>query len=140
MKTVDYDELKQDLKDNNLKPTAQRLVILECLRTTTSHPTVDEVKKMAEKQLPMISTATVYNVLNQFTGCGLVKSIQVHGEGFQRFDGNMTEHHHFYDEEGQKLIDIPTEFIQIDPKILQKYDVSGIEVILKGTKLPHEPE
>ena len=135
MNATEPGDLKQALLQKHLKPTVQRLVILECLRSTRSHPTADEVKSMAEAKLPMISTATVYNVLNQFARVGLAKTIQVGHASSQRFDGDMKHHHHLYNETTRTLIDIPPEAVSIDPKVLKEYQISGVEVILKGVEL-----
>ncbi|PCI27986.1 MAG: hypothetical protein COB67_07280 [SAR324 cluster bacterium] len=134
MTQTDPNELKAALREKNINPTIQRLAILECLRSTRSHPTVEEVKKMVEARLPMISTATVYNVLNNFEKNGLARAISVHRNSPQRFDGDLSPHHHLFEDSSQSLIDIPIESVSIDPKILEQYNISGVEIILKGVK------
>lgn len=73
--------------------TKQRAVILEALRSVTSHPTADEIYGMVRKKLPRISLGTVYRNLDLLTSSGEIRRLDKAGVQ-KRFDGDMSPHHH----------------------------------------------
>jgi Fur family ferric uptake transcriptional regulator len=84
---------KMNLKEQNLRLTKQRQIILDELRNSTSHPTADEVYEKVRQHLPRISLGTVYRNLELMSSCGLIQKLT--STGLQkRFDGNPEEHYH----------------------------------------------
>ena len=73
--------------------TKQRAVILEALRSVTSHPTADEIYGMVRQRLPRISLGTVYRNLDLLTGTGEILCLDRAGAQ-KHFDGNTTPHMH----------------------------------------------
>ncbi len=60
------------------------------------HLTADAVYSRAQRLLPEISLATVYNTLNELVDMGEVLEIST-GDGPKRYDPNATApHHHLY--------------------------------------------
>src|SRR3712207_7517016 len=57
-----------------------------------------------------VSLATVYNTLHQFTEAGLLRQLAVDGSK-SYFDTNASDHHHFFVEKDDVLIDVPNEGI-----------------------------
>ena len=101
------------LRASGLRPTKQRIVLCEILfgRKETFHFTIDQLKKATEiKSKKKISLATLYNTVHAFKKKGYLKEIPIKGNQ-TFFDTNNTKHHHFYDEELSKLIDIKNEKI-----------------------------
>lgn len=82
------------LRAVGLKPTIQRLAILEYLEGTRSHPTADAVLAHVKKQYPTISRATVYNTLEALTHAGVVLRITV-DPAVARYDADISPHAHF---------------------------------------------
>jgi len=78
-----------------LRLTPQRRQVYEVLMTKRDHPTATEVFIRAQKQMPSISLATVYNCLETMVGNGLVKAVHVDREP-TRFCANLREHGHFH--------------------------------------------
>ena len=60
----------------------------------------------ATKAKVPVSLATVYNTLHQFTEVGLLRQVAVDGSKTY-FDTNESEHHHFFIEGENELLDIP---------------------------------
>lgn len=81
------------MKTDRLRITHQREIILEELRSVTSHPTADELYEMVRRRLPRISLATVYRNLEWLAENGIVQKIEVGGRQ-KRFDGTTAEHYH----------------------------------------------
>lgn len=73
--------------------TKQRAIILETLRSVTSHPTADEIYGMVRKKLPRISLGTVYRNLELLTNSGEILRLDRAGSQ-KHFDGNVHPHMH----------------------------------------------
>ena len=73
----------------------QREVVINVLRSTNTHPTVNWIYEQARLELPKISLGTVYRNLTQLREDGAVIEVSV-GDGLQHFDGDVSEHMHFY--------------------------------------------
>ena len=84
----------------------KREAILECLRSTTSHPTAEWVHAQLKSQYPDISLGTVYRNLALFKEQGLVISVGTVG-GVERFDADTEPHVHFICRACHKVDDLP---------------------------------
>jgi len=126
---------KARLRTSGLRPTEQRLAICKVLfnRKETFHFTINQLKKIAEKIIKKkISLATLYNTVHAFEKKGYLKEIALKGNQ-TFFDTNVGNHHHFYDEETSKLIDIKDECISINnlPKAPSGKKIKNVEVVVK---------
>ena len=54
------------LEEHDVKPSVQRIAVMDYLMTHRTHPTVDEIYHALEKQIPTLSKTTVYNTLKLF--------------------------------------------------------------------------
>ena len=73
--------------------TKQKQIILEELRSVTSHPTAYTVHEMVKKRLPNISLGTVYRNLERMTESGIIQRLDM-GTDQRHYDGNPHEHNH----------------------------------------------
>ena len=123
------------LRKSGLRPTKQRIKICEVLFDTdkTFHFTIKELVKIIENQANMkVSLATVYNTVHAFIKKGYLKEIPLNSSQ-SYYDTNVSHHHHFFDVEENKLIDIDqddVDEINIRKKILGK-KIRSVEVIAK---------
>ena len=84
----------------------KREAILQCLRSTTCHPSAEWVYAQLKPRIPDLSLATVYRNLARFRSDGAVQVIgSVNGE--DRYDGNVTPHGHFICRTCGAVIDLP---------------------------------
>ena len=128
-------EFIDKLRSSGLRPTKQRLKICEVLfnRDKTFHFTINDLAKNISEQLnEKISLATVYNTVHAFKNKGYLKEISINSDK-SYFDTNTTNHHHFFDEDTNQLIDCDNENIE---KINIKENITGkkinsIEVLIK---------
>ncbi|MGH9306964.1 MAG: Fur family transcriptional regulator [Acidimicrobiales bacterium] len=89
-------ELVQRLRERGWRLTAQRRVVAEVLTGKHVHLSADAVYSQAQRLLPEISLATVYNTLNELVDMGEVLEIST-SDGPKRYDPNTTAaHHHLY--------------------------------------------
>ncbi|WP_317368172.1 Fur family transcriptional regulator [uncultured Tyzzerella sp.] len=85
--------LIENLKNNNLKVTPQRLTIYNYLYYNHIHPSAETIYNSIKEQNPTISLATVYKTLKSLRDSGLVQEINV-GEDSFRYDVQLTPHSH----------------------------------------------
>ena len=131
----DLNIYKNKLRDSCLRPTRQRLKICEVLFSPekTFHFTVNDLTKIIEEKLDeKISLATVYNTVHAFKKKGYLKEISINSDK-SYFDTNVTEHHHFFDEDTNELIDCNVEDID---SVNVKQNITGkkiksVEVLIK---------
>ena len=71
----------------------KRDAILQCLRSTTAHPTAERVYQELLPRFPDLSLATVYRNLAQFREEGLIRCVETTDS--LRFDGQPAPHAHF---------------------------------------------
>ena len=125
----------EKLRNSGLRPTKQRLQICEVLFDTdkTFHFTINNLAEKIKNQLNnKISLATIYNTVHAFEKKGYLKQIPINSSEAY-FDTNVTDHHHFYDLNEDKLIDL--ENSDVGPiNILKKINgkkIKSIEVLVK---------
>ena len=132
MNNKDYIE---KLRNSGLRPTRQRIKICEALfnKTSTFHFTINDLSKIVETELnEKISLATVYNTVNAFKNKGYLKEILINSNK-SYFDTNVTDHHHFFNEDTNQLIDAETkdiDSIKIN-KNLSNQKVKSVEVLVR---------
>ncbi len=125
----------EKLRNSGLRPTKQRLQICEILfdREKTFHFTINELdQKIKNKIHNKISLATIYNTVHAFEKKGYLKQIPINSNQTY-FDTNVTDHHHFYNLEDGKLIDLENSDvgpINIKKKINGK-KIKSIEILVK---------
>ncbi len=112
----DDQQLKTSLRQLGLRVTAPRLAVARCLATADSHLTADGVLARLRAKGCRCARATVYNVLNEFTRCGLVRTVVVEG-GRTYFDPVTEPHPHLYRQDTGELIDLPARALP-DPDTL----------------------
>ena len=128
-------EFIDKLRSSGLRPTKQRLKICELLfdRQKTFHFTINDLAKSISEQLKeKISLATVYNTVHAFKNKGYLKEISINSDK-SYFDTNTTNHHHFFDEDSNQLIDCGSDDIneiQIKKNITGK-KINSVEVLIK---------
>lgn len=124
--------VQRELKRSGLRPTRQRLVIASLLfRGDDRHVTAEALHREIEALGITISLATVYNTLNQFTQAGLLRSIAVEAaRGY--FDTNTSDHHHFFIEGEERLVDMPDGLIVANvPRPPEGMEITNIDVMVR---------
>jgi len=123
------------LRSSGLRPTRQRIKISEILFSSneTFHFTIKELAKMIENQANIkVSLATVYNTVHAFKEKGYLKEIAINSFN-NYFDTNTSHHHHFFDINENKLIDL--EESEVQPieikKAIPGKKIKSVEVIVK---------
>ena len=125
----------EKLRNSGLRPTKQRIKISEALFNTdkTFHFTIKELVKMLENHGNFkVSTATVYNTIHAFKNKGYIKEIPVNSSQ-SYYDTNVSNHHHFFDEQESRLIDLSEADVEkvVINKTIPGKKIKSIEIIAK---------
>ena len=125
----------QKLRSSGLRPTRQRVQICKILfdRNNTFHFTINDLTKILESNSSeKISLATIYNTIHTFRNRGYLKEISINSDKTY-FDTNISNHHHFFNESTNELIDLKDDDvgnIKIKKKLLGK-KIKSVEVLVK---------
>ena len=87
------------------KQFRKRQAILDCLRSTNTHPSAEMLHAMLQAEHPDISLATVYRNLALFRSQGIVQVVGT-VDGIDRFDANIDPHVHFVCDRCSAVIDL----------------------------------
>jgi len=131
MKKVD---IFKKLRSSGLRPTKQRVEIAKFLfdRDKTFHFTVESLENHLVKKVNCkFALATIYNTVHAFKKAGHLSEVDVRGKKTY-FDTNITNHHHFYDNETCELIDIDASDVVIQkiPKAPNGKKIKNVEVFI----------
>ena len=126
-------ELRDKLRRVGLRPTRQRVSLGWLLfGKGDRHVTAEMLYDEAMRARVPVSLATVYNTLHQFTEAGLLRQLAVDGSKAY-FDTNASDHHHFFVEKDDVLIDVPSEGISVAdlPEPPEGYEVARVDVVVR---------
>jgi len=124
--------LKKLLKTKGLKPTYQRLKVLEYMdKHIDGHPTVEMIYEKLLRELLTLSMTTVYNTLNAFLEQGLVSAVTITGTEV-RYDFNTSPHHHFLCKKCGRIIDIDIKCPICEKKQTHGHKVEEVHGYFKG--------
>ena len=122
------------LRQCDIRPTPQRIAVVEYVLKSKTHPSADDVLSHAREKCPTVSRATVYNTLNLLVEKGLLRT-QLIKEGTVVFDPNLKKHHHFIDDETGYIYDIPWGHLEVKGREkLKGFDVLEYQVIVRGRR------
>jgi Fur family iron response transcriptional regulator len=96
------------------------------------HITAEMLYEEATRAKVPVSLATVYNTLHQFTDVGLLRQVAVDGSKTY-FDTNASQHHHFFVEGENALLDIPDADVVVGktPIAPEGYEIARIDVVVR---------
>ncbi|MCB1460327.1 MAG: transcriptional repressor [Nitratireductor sp.] len=121
------------LRGAGLRPTRQRKALAQLLfaqgdRHVTAETLYDEALACGYH----VSLATIYNTLHQFSDAGLLRVIAI-DTSKTYFDTNTGDHHHFFIEETNEIVDMPDGYIRVEnlPEPPQGMEISRVDVIVR---------
>ena len=125
----------EKLRSSGLRPTKQRIIISKLLfdRKNTFHFSIDYLNSLLKKKSQeKISLATIYNTVHAFKQKGYLKEISINSNK-SYFDTNITNHHHFFNENTDELIDLKNEDVSNIKikKVIPGKRIKSIEVLVK---------
>jgi Fur family iron response transcriptional regulator len=128
-----WHDVKSMLREVGLRPTRQRMALGWILFAKGDrHLTAEMLYEEATKAKVPVSLATVYNTLHQFTDVGLLRQVAVDGSKTY-FDTNVSDHHHFFVEGENELVDIPSTDVIVGntPDAPEGYEVARVDIVVR---------
>ena len=125
--------LRERLRRVGLRPTRQRISLGWLLfGKGDRHITAELLYDEAMRARVPVSLATVYNTLHQFTEAGLLRQLAVDGAKAY-FDTNTTDHHHFFIEGDESLMDVPDAAISVGdlPEPPEGMEIARVDVVVR---------
>ena len=124
------------LRHAGLRPTRQRVALGRLLFAHgCRHIAAEALHEEARAAGVPVSLATVYNTLHQFTEAGLLREVAVDGARTW-FDTNVSDHHHFFVEGEDRLMDMPgTLDLTRVPEPPDGMEVVSVEVVVRVRRL-----
>lgn len=126
------------LREAGLRPTRQRVALASLLYAKGDrHLTVEELHAEAQDAGIDVSLATVYNTLHQFTEARMIRVLAVEGSRTY-FDTNVSDHHHFFVEGRNEVLDIPQNNISINnlPAPPDGMEIAHVDVVIRLREKP----
>ncbi|WP_127755107.1 iron response transcriptional regulator IrrA [Devosia sp. 1566] len=124
------------LRMAGLRPTRQRVALAELLfGGPHRHVSAEQLHGEASLARVNVSLATIYNTLHQFHQAGLLREVAVDASR-SYFDTDTSDHHHFYVEDEQRMIDIPASSVEFRtlPEAPHGMQVSHVDVVIRVRK------
>jgi Fur family iron response transcriptional regulator len=128
-----WHDVKSMLRQVGLRPTRQRMALGWILFAKGDrHLTAEMLYEEATRAKVPVSLATIYNTLHQFTEVGLLRQVAVDGSKAY-FDTNVSDHHHFFVEGQNELLDIPGAEVLVGttPTPPEGYEIARIDVVVR---------
>ena len=132
-RTPNGQTIETRVRDAGLRPTRQRLSLASLLFAKGDrHLTAEELHEEAMDAGVTVSLATVYNTLHHFTEAGMLRILAVEGARTY-FDTNTSDHHHFYIEGENRVLDIDTASVSVVnvPEPPAGMEIANIDVVIR---------
>lgn len=120
------------LLEHNIKPSMQRIAIMNYLMEHETHPSADEIYTELSPFMPTLSKTTVYNTLRLFAEQGAAQMLTIDERNI-KFDADTSQHAHFLCKRCGRIYDLKSvvtkqvECIQIDG-----HEISEVHYYYKG--------
>lgn len=119
------------LKSKNIKPSYQRVKILEYLASHPCHPYADKIFGEIQKVIPTISKSTVYSALKSFVDAGILREITIE-DSKVRYEYNLKNHGHFKCEVCGNIYDFDIDIDNMPTNSLEGFEIKEKDVFFKG--------
>lgn len=127
--------VQQYLIENGVKPSLQRIALMNYLHTHKTHPSVDEMYEALHEEIPTLSRTTVYNTMKLFVKHKVASLVSIE-EKNARFDGNVSLHGHFVCQKCNRLYDFSINDQLLNKKelisTLDNFTIENIQIYCKG--------
>jgi Fur family ferric uptake transcriptional regulator/Fur family peroxide stress response transcriptional regulator len=123
---------KDRLLQFGIKPSVQRMAVMEYLVENPVHPTADMIFNYLSPSIPTLSKTTVYNTLKLLEEQGAIQTISI-DEKNVRYDADISLHAHFKCKKCGRIVDIYSgEFNTQTVPDNDKLRITDCQVYYKG--------
>ncbi len=122
--------LTEVLSAKGIRPSYQRLKVLEYLHKHLIHPTAEQIYSALHEEIPTLSKMTIYNTVKVLEEAGLINSLLIDNE--TRYDAHLDDHGHFRCSVCGQIVNFEINTCDIPIRGLNDYTITTRDVIFKG--------
>jgi Fe2+ or Zn2+ uptake regulation protein len=126
-----HQEFQDMLYSRGVKPSFQRLLILEYIVKHKNHPSAEMIFKQISKKIPTLSRTTVYNTLNLFVNKGILTTLKT-SDSESHFDIADKPHAHFFCSVCGQIIDLDLDIPCLSQEYVNGHRAEEIKVQFMG--------
>lgn len=126
-----FEELAKELSKKLIRPSHQRIKILEYLINNQCHPTAEQIFKDLHKEIPTLSKSTVYNTINLFIKARLIRTLTIE-DNETRYDAIIDKHGHFKCESCGIIYDFNINIDDFATDQLNGFKINDKDIFFKG--------
>ena len=121
------------LLEHNIKPSMQRIAIMEYLMNHPIHPSADDIYTALSPSMPTLSKTTVYNTLKLFSEQGAALMLTI-DEKNTNFDADTSVHSHFLCRRCGHIYDLkcPESVKTVENQEMDGHQVTEVHYYYKG--------
>ena len=125
-------KVKDRLLEFGIKPSLQRMAVMDYLMKNPVHPTVDLIFNELSPAIPTLSKTTVYNTLKLLEENGAIQTLNI-DEKNVRYDADISPHAHFRCKKCGQVDDLfVTGLGSIQMESVEKRMITECQVYYKG--------
>lgn len=128
---VTFEQLSNQLTERGIRPSYQRIKVLEYLYNHHTHPKVEQIFNDLVKEVPTLSKSTIYNTLNIFVEAKLVRTISIE-ENETRYDIMTEDHGHFKCENCGTITNFHVQMDRLVGEEMKQFIIHDKSVYFKG--------
>ena len=130
--TPDRPRIAELLRQHDIIPTHQRLVIAKALFSRRQHLSAEQLLTVVNQNHAEVSKATIYNTLNLFERKGLLREVIIDPDRVF-YDTYTTPHHHFFDVDSGTLMDIESNSLSVAglPELPPGMVQEGVDIVVR---------
>ena len=134
---ITINQIKDILKEKELRVTFQRVLIFQELYHSVEHPTAEMIYENLKTDHPMLSLGTVYKTLDCFYQAGLIRKLKVNDD-VVHYDADLNVHTHIVQKKSNLIIDYHDEELNnmitgyFKGRNINNYKITDFELNLFG--------
>ena len=129
---ITNNEVGNRLMEFGIKPSLQRIAVLEYLMEHLTHPTADVIFNDLYPTIPTLSKTTVYNTLKLLEEQGAIRAISIDDKNV-RYDADISGHAHFKCKQCGSVHDVTLkDSSSIELKNSEDFILTEYQVYYKG--------
>ena len=128
---VEVENIGQYLVSKTIRPSLQRIKILEYLLKRRNHPTVDMIYNDLIGDIPTLSKTTIYNTLKLFVDKEVAIVINIE-DNETRYDADTSIHGHFKCVQCDGVFDFSVRSESLSFAGIEGFSISEHHIYLKG--------
>ena len=126
-----YEDLSAQLVTKNIRPSYQRVKLLEYLIYHRHHPSVEEIYTALHGEIPSLSKTTIYNTLNLFIKARLLRALRIE-DNETRYDIEVENHGHFKCQCCGTIYNFSIDIERLESHELRNFQIKDRQVYFKG--------